>query len=686
MNLPTFGQLLSEYMLRSGISDSELARSIGVRRQTIFRWKEGLVERPRSREDVLQCAKKLRLTDQERDRLLLAAGFAPEQMAPDILYTAAPDPIPVTSTRTALLTMEQDSELAQILVEAPAHENAVSSPTPLPDLDPALLVSTLVDSPVITEPSASLPLAPLSTSPPNSTESIAPTLSLPTTAPPTATTPAPLLSLPPRLQQSLQLLTDRRLRWWPAGAGLLVVLLLGLLWTRSAPFMLVATPTPLAPATVVLYPPPQTTPTAPTYPVARKGETLLLVAQFTGYTTERYNVAGRISEELETQIAEAKLVSTTVVIWTDPVPNAAQASELLAASRATLVLWGEYDSGRVRVNLETNDPQNNQKHDFTLTSADALVTTINSTVPTEIRVIALMALGRLLRNQEKYQAATAVFERALALAPEDKKTAATLNFYLGYLAEKATTLSDFNRARNYYTRAIALDSELYIAYYNRGTVQIKRYGLQPLDEQLLLETLDSAIADFSLVIAQRPTDADAYLNRGVAYYERDGEGDMSAALRDLSHVIALKAEYTHAYFLRGLVQIRANTGRGWVDDFQRVLALQPDHSGAISGLCWGYVLDQQPETALPYCDQAVTLDATNASRDSRAIAYAQLGRYVEAIADFRTYLASPTLQQSANMYQRLRGPQIEQWLTQLAAAENPFDPALLDQLRHRDHY
>ena len=67
MTLPTFGKLLSEYMSRSGISDSELARSIGVRRQTIFRWKEGLVERPRAREDVLQCAKKLRLSDEERD-------------------------------------------------------------------------------------------------------------------------------------------------------------------------------------------------------------------------------------------------------------------------------------------------------------------------------------------------------------------------------------------------------------------------------------------------------------------------------------------------------------------------------------------------------------------------------------------------------------------------------------------
>ena len=68
-------------MTRTGISDSELARHLGVSRQTIFRWKEGLTARPRVREDVLRCAERLRLSAGERDALLLAAGFAPENLA-----------------------------------------------------------------------------------------------------------------------------------------------------------------------------------------------------------------------------------------------------------------------------------------------------------------------------------------------------------------------------------------------------------------------------------------------------------------------------------------------------------------------------------------------------------------------------------------------------------------------------
>ena len=74
----TFGELLKEYMDRTGISDAELARTLGVRRQTIFRWKEGSVVRPRHADDVLRCAQRLRLTAEERDELLMAAGFPPE--------------------------------------------------------------------------------------------------------------------------------------------------------------------------------------------------------------------------------------------------------------------------------------------------------------------------------------------------------------------------------------------------------------------------------------------------------------------------------------------------------------------------------------------------------------------------------------------------------------------------------
>ena len=52
--MPTFAELLTEYASRTGIGDAELARRIPVSRLTLVRWKEGVTERPRYREDVLR--------------------------------------------------------------------------------------------------------------------------------------------------------------------------------------------------------------------------------------------------------------------------------------------------------------------------------------------------------------------------------------------------------------------------------------------------------------------------------------------------------------------------------------------------------------------------------------------------------------------------------------------------------
>jgi len=76
--METFAEYLSFYVKRAGISDSELARAIDVSRQTVFRWKEGLTGRPNNRDDVLAIAKKLRLSPEETNTLLQAAGFRPQ--------------------------------------------------------------------------------------------------------------------------------------------------------------------------------------------------------------------------------------------------------------------------------------------------------------------------------------------------------------------------------------------------------------------------------------------------------------------------------------------------------------------------------------------------------------------------------------------------------------------------------
>lgn len=690
MSLPTFGQLLAEYMSRSGISDSELARNIGVRRQTIFRWKEGLVERPRSREDVLQCAKKLRLTDDERDRLLLTAGFPPEQLSATVLQPPSPAPLlspteepspppaPVIEPEAAVdATSDQTDTVKAHTVETDtAEEDAVEEDVvrmvPATLFTNALETPAPVDHPTL-DPSLTLGSSPLTP------------LSKPVDEP--AVEGLPLADAPAQSSASpLPLLAG--MQRWLLTAGVLLLALLAFLWVRNSPVVTLPTPTAPPPAKVTLNPPPQTTATPlPVTMVAQHGEILLLVAQFKQETLiERFDVADRVSEALGDQISAANLVSTTVKIWAEEITTVQQARAVLTATNATMMIWGKYDSGRVRVNLEMRDPNDSQKRDYNLTKTDELLTTVNYTVPAEIRLVGLIGLGRLLRNQGDYPAATAAFQQALALNPQDQTTKATLNFYLGHLAEQENNLPGLNRALTFYSRAIELNPELYLAYYNRGTAQLHRYALQPAEESLLLATLNAAIADLSLVIKNRPGYVDAYYNRAYAYYERDEPGDMDAALADLAYTLAFKADYVNAYYLRGLVHIRAGKGEQWVADFTQVLKLKPDENNAVSGLCWGYVVVQKPTDALPHCDEAVKHDKSGASHDSRAIAYAQLGRYPEAITDFRTYLGALKQPGSPLNYERYRGPLVEQWITQLEVGQNPFDAALLEKLRHRDHY
>jgi transcriptional regulator with XRE-family HTH domain len=77
----SFGKLLIESMRLAGVSVDELAREVGVERSTILRWRTGQVKRPRYRSDVLRCAQPLKLTPEETDKLLSAAGFRPEHDA-----------------------------------------------------------------------------------------------------------------------------------------------------------------------------------------------------------------------------------------------------------------------------------------------------------------------------------------------------------------------------------------------------------------------------------------------------------------------------------------------------------------------------------------------------------------------------------------------------------------------------
>lgn len=533
-------------MARTGISDAELARSIGVRRQTIFRWKEGLVARPRHRDDVLRCARRLRLTPAERDALLVAAGFPPEE-APIIPSPPAP----------------------------PVQSSMLEARQPLRHLS--------------------------------------------------------------------------RLRWVAIAVVLLLLggaaLLAGARWGRG-----------------------------PTFPVAGEGETLVVVGRFVNYTggQQGYNVAGRVRDVLASEIEEAGLAHVSVVVWPEEIPDepAAQAAGRRAGAR--IVIWGEYDSGRVVAHFTMPDESaasGAPRLRELVTTPAGLTTTINSELPKEVRYLGLLTLGQLYEKDGAFDKARAVLAQALVRPPAESDALATLYFHLGYVQQKQRP-PDLNQAIHFYSQAISLEPGLVSAYNNRGIAYLRRGEAGDLDH---------AIADLTQAVAGMADDAAILNNRGAAYLQRDGPGDLARAVADFSRALALAPDAPQAYFNRGLAYIRQGERALWLSDLEQALALNPNDVGAYNALCWGYALDQEPGQALPFCDKAVALDPTGFSQDSRGIVYAELGRYAEAVADFEAFLAW-LRQQAAGEYAHY-GPQREAWIAELKAGRNPFDAATLAQLR-----
>jgi len=599
--MPNFGDLLALYIERAGITDAELARSTGLQRQTIFRWKEGLTARPRYREDVLRIAAKLRLTPAERDGLLLAAGFSPEEGAAIVARSAAEDiPLPAADPTVPAAANQAGGE-------APAMAGVLLHPR-----------RRLVDRPE-----------------------------------------------------------------WMMGVSVAVMLAVAAIGTFALRTFFPIDPTP-PPATLVaantLLPALTAAPTPiPTPIVAGESQQLLVIAPFVGYTSSdlRFNIAGRIQEALQEELGRAGLTEIEVVIWPEPIVNAAQADAVLEASRAALAVWGEYDAGRVRAGVSI--PQSDDTYWVNPVDVpERLPLVINDDVPRDARVFALLALGHYYRNSGDNAKALAAYERALAQSPTDPATEASLQFLVAVLLPmvRGQTSQVLTQAIEHYSTVLALRPDWDNARYNRGTAYLGR-ALLSLDEH---DDLGAAINDLSAVMERQPQRVDPLLNRGIAYYQRNGAGDQETAIADFGRAIELDPENYQGYFHRALAAIRTGDAAMWQADLARVYELRPDYVAANNALCWGYGTAGAAAEALSYCDAAVAADLSGASFDSRAIALGQLGRYAEAAADLRAYLAWVN-DTYPLLFAKYRGPQVEHWIELLDMNENPFTPDVLEALR-----
>jgi tetratricopeptide (TPR) repeat protein/DNA-binding XRE family transcriptional regulator len=502
--MKTFSDLLSEYIERVGMSDAELARRLGVSRQTIFRWRDGQIQRPRYRQDVLDLAHKLRLSIEERDQLLVTAGFAPEDAS-----------------------------------------------------------------------------AALAGQKPVQTES--------------------------RSGRNLRLILRG---YWKWALVLLAVLAVGLFAfpeRRPAP--------------------------------AAEGEILILVSEFSQVGGELgFNVAGRLEEGIRAAIEQLALESIRVESYPESIDSQELAQSLLEELDAALIVWGEYDSGRVVVQILSRDLSGEvfprQKY-WILDRTETLPATINLDLPQEVNWLALFAIGRSLQVQGAYGLAQQAYEIGLRYVEDDSAREAQLYFYLGF-AEASKPQGD----------------------------------------------LDRVIAYYSEVLSRKADYPSALNNRAVAYMHRNTYGDLERARIDLLNGIEVDPDNARLYLNLGLVRIwqdKDNLAQG-IEDFKQAEGLDPDSPSIQNALCWNLSLDGDPEGALAHCERALTLDPSGNNYDSLGLTLALLGRYDDALQAFQTSLDLMEDDDPAR-YQVL-SPSRLSWIEALSVGDDPFDPATLEALLH----
>ncbi len=327
----------------------------------------------------------------------------------------------------------------------------------------------------------------------------------------------------------------------------------------------------------------------PDHPVAALDESLIVMASFANYTggQQGFNIQGRLKEEIDRGIAAAGLSGVRTVAWPGLIATESDAVDAGVRSRSSMVIWGEYDSGRVIVNFtvpplrRAQGSRGPQVVDIASSPAE-LPTTVNFALAGEVSSVALMTLGQVYLDQGEHDLAKTALAQALNRQSIDPNTLAGLRFQLGraYLGGKYADLDEavwlFTQVLAVQPRSVATLNNRALAYLDRG-----RNG----DAVLALD-------DLTMAVSFEPRRAGAYLNRAVVHLEHGGAAHLGRALADLEQAIEIDPDYASAYVNRAAAYLqRSNDGdlERAFDDIEKAMSIDPQETAAYVNLGNAYL-------------------------------------------------------------------------------------------------
>ncbi len=608
---PTFADLLTEYMERTGIGDAELARRINVNRLTLIRWREGVTERPRHREDVARCADVLRLTPEERDEFLSAAGFEPESSSEPAV--AADDSPPGEPARNRKWTLAIAAVAAVVLLGAGLAVAANTLDLLAPDPTPVPATPTPVPTPTATNTPAPTP-----------------------TPTPRMPTPTPLPATVAAEGESLILLAP--FANYTAGAQGYNVS--GRLRERiDTELRLSGLPN----ARTFLWPDIIRSESEARRVTERTGALLTIWGEYdSGRVLARFTTAqspdGTGGQPVVNIASSPSELPTTINV---SLTGAVRYVALVTSGRVYLD-QGDYDRAKAVLRRAIIPPPEDPA---------ALV---------DVRY--LLGIAYLGGERFDYDESIAWFSRVLEVEP--RSVEALNGRAVAYMRRGRD--GDIQLARTDLYRAESIWPDHAETHTNRGRAHMLHAGI---------DNLYQAVSSFSRAIELAPGNAIAYVDRAGAYTARSQASDLALARTDLDRALELEPDLVEAYVASGLLFVvhegrvevlrsiteytraidlapespdawfhrgLANSQLGFLAesaaDLEMATQLAPNNLQYMDAACRALIVAGDAPAALNYCDAAVQGGYERALY-SRTLANAMLGLADDAEQDLANYTA-----------------------------------------------
>ncbi len=620
----TFADLLTEYMERTGIGDAELARRINVNRLTLIRWREGVTERPRHREDVARCADVLRLTPDERDEFLLAAGFQPDSAA-GIVSPTDGDALDPQEDELGAESDAQPPATGLPLNRKWALAVAAIAGIVLLGAGLAVVTNTLDFTGPDPTPVPATP-TPVATPTPAAT-------STPTPVIPTAT---PLPATVARDGESLILLAP--FANYTAGAQGYNVS--GRLQERIDAELHLSG---LANARTFLWPDTIRSESEARTVTERSGALLTIWGEYdSGRVLARFTTAqspnGANGQPVITIPSSPSELPTTINV------NLTGAVRYVALMTSGRVYLDQGDHDRAKAVLRRaiipppEDPAaladihhllgiaylDGERFDYD--ESIAWFSLVLDVEPRSVEALNGRAVAYMRRDRDgDIQLARTDLFRAESIRPDHAETHA--NRGRAHMLHAGT--DDLNQAIGSFSRAIELVPDNGIVYVDRAGAYIARG--QASDLTLARTDLDRALE-------LEPGLAEAFVTAGLLFVARGGRAEVLRSIAEYTRAIDLEPESADAWFHRGLANSQLGFLAESAADLEKAAELAPGVLRYQDSACRALIVAGDAASALRYCDAAVQ-GGYDRALYSRTLAHAMLGLADDAERDLADYVA-----------------------------------------------